>query len=112
MVVVADWDDVRRVVRVLPEVAESTAYGRLAWRVRDKLFLWERPLRPRDLEELGSDAPTGAVLGARVADEGVKQALIADEPDVFFTTSHFEGNPAVLAQLDRLSPEALAELAT
>ena len=29
------------------------------------------------------------MLGARVADEGVKFALIADDPAVYFTTPHF-----------------------
>ena len=51
------------------------------------------------------------MLGARVPDEGAKRALVADEPDVYFTTAHFDGYPAVLARLDALGPEALTELA-
>jgi hypothetical protein len=108
---VADWDDVRRVALALPEVAESTSYGSLAWKVRDKAFLWERPLRKRDVEELGNAAPSGPILGARMPDVGAKEALIASEPDVYFTTSHFDGYPAVLVQLDRLDPTGLDELA-
>jgi hypothetical protein len=46
-----------------------------------------------------------------VPDEGAKRALIADEPDVYFTTSHFDGYPAVLARLDALDEAALTELA-
>ena len=48
--------------------------------------------------------------GARVADEGVKFALVAGEPEVYFTTPHFDGFPAVLARLaaiDTAQPEEL-----
>jgi hypothetical protein len=107
----ATWDDVARVCAALPETTVVAREGRRQWRVRDKLFVWERPLRPRDLAELGPSAPSGPVLGARVPDEGAKAALIAEEPDVYFTTSHFDGYPAVLCRLERLAPEALAELA-
>jgi hypothetical protein len=46
-----------------------------------------------------------------VPDEGAKLALVADDPDVYFTTSHFDGYPAVLVQLDHISVDELAELA-
>jgi hypothetical protein len=39
-----------------------------------------------------------------------RAALIAEEPDVHFTTSHFDGYPAVLCRLDRLAGQALTEL--
>jgi hypothetical protein len=107
----ATWDDVARVCAALPETTVVEREGRRQWRVRDKLFVWERPLRPRDLAELGPSAPSGPVLGARVPDEGAKAALIAEDPDVYFTTSHFDGYPAVLCRLDRLDDAALTELA-
>ena len=95
----------------MPEASERTSRDNRQWRVKDKLFVWERPLRPRDLAELGPSAPSGPVLGARVPDEGAKAALIAEDPDVYFTTSHFDGYPAVLCRLDRLDTAALTELA-
>jgi hypothetical protein len=107
---VATWDDVREVALALPGATEGTSWGRPAWKVKDRLFVWERPLGRKDVAELGGDAPTGPVLGARVPDEGAKHALLADEPDVFFTTSHFEGYPAVLVRLDAISRESLEEL--
>jgi hypothetical protein len=108
----ATWDDVSRVCSALPQVVESTrGDGLRQWRVGDKLFVWERPLRRSDLAELGDGAPTGPVLGARVPDEGAKRALIADEPHVYFTTSHFDGYPAVLCRLDVLPDDELVELA-
>jgi hypothetical protein len=108
----ATLDDVARISLALPETTESTSRGTRQWKVRDKLFVWERPLRPRDLEELGDAAPSGTVLGARVPDEGAKLALIAEEPGVYFTTSHFDGYPAILCRLDELDDQALTELAT
>ena len=107
----ATWDDVARICLALPGTAESTTYGARSWKVAGKLFLWERPLRRRDLEELGDAAPSGPVLGARVPDEGAKRALVAEEPGVYFTTAHFDGYPAVLARLDELDVAALTELA-
>jgi hypothetical protein len=109
---VATWDDVSRTCAALPETVETVSRdGRRQWRVRDKLYVWERPLRRTDLAELGDTAPRGPVLGARVPDEGAKDALLADEPDVYFTTSHFDGYPAVLCRLDRLDGQGLVELA-
>ena len=107
----ATWDDVARICLALPGTSESTTYGGRSWKVADKLFVWERPLRRRDLEELGDDAPTGPVVGARVPDEGAKQALVAEQPDVYFTTSHFDGYPAVLVRLEAIDEQSLIELA-
>ena len=107
------WDDVARRCLALPETNEAGSRdGNRQWRVRDKLFAWERPLRRRDLEELGDAAPRGPVLAVRVPDEGAKFALIAEEPDVYFTTGHFTGYPAVLCRLDRLGEAELTELLT
>jgi hypothetical protein len=108
----ATWDDVRRICLALPETAETTnGWGQRSWQVRGKGFAWDRPLRQRDLAELGDAAPTGPVLAAYVPDEGAKRALIADDPAVFFTIHHFDGYPAVLARLERMDEETLTELA-
>ncbi|MGH2917138.1 MAG: MmcQ/YjbR family DNA-binding protein [Solirubrobacteraceae bacterium] len=106
----ASWDDVRRIALGLPEASERSARDLAQWRVRDKLFVWERPLRQADLRALGEDAPTGTILGARVEHLGAKEALLADDPDVFFTTPHFDGYPAILVCLDAIGLEDLEEL--
>jgi hypothetical protein len=106
---VADWDDVARIVGELPETAEASPR---TWRVRKKLIAWERPLRKADYEALGDAAPDGDILGARVPDEGVKFALIADDPSVYFTTPHFDGYPAVLVRLAEIGVPELTELIT
>jgi hypothetical protein len=108
----ADWDDVRRIALALPETTERTSREHAFWRVRDKGFVWERPLRASDLRALGDAAPTGPILGARVEHLGAKEALLADDPDVFFTTPHFDGYPAVLVRLERIRVAELDELIT
>ncbi|MCE7010457.1 MmcQ/YjbR family DNA-binding protein [Kibdelosporangium philippinense] len=109
----ADWEDVRRIALGLPSVVESTSgFGHIQWRVKDKSFIWERPLRKSDYEALGDSAPDGPILGVRVADVGVKEALIAADPGVYFTTPHFDGYPAILVQLAEIPVPELDELIT
>jgi hypothetical protein len=106
----ATWTDVRRIALALPEATERSSRGSATWAVRDKGFVWERPLRRADFEALGDKAPDGPILAARVADVGVKQALLTDNPDVYFTTPHFDGYPAILVRLDRIDVAELNEL--
>lgn len=101
-----------RIVGGLPLTAEQAPHD---WRVGRKLLAWERPLRKSDREALtraGSEPPSGDIVGVRVSDEGVKFALIADEPGVYFTTPHFDGYPAVLVRLAEIEVRDLEELIT
>jgi hypothetical protein len=108
----ATWDDVRRIALALPETSERVSREKRQWRVKDKLFVWERPLRPKEIEALGADAPDGPILGARVEHVGAKEALLADDPRVYFTTPHFDGYAAILVRLDRIASEDLDEVVT
>jgi len=106
----ATWDDVAGVVGELPLTEERAPNE---WRVGKKLIAWERPLRASDHQALtaqGIEPPQGDILGVRVADEGVKFALIAAEPAVYFTTPHFDGYPAVLIRLAAIDEQGLREL--
>jgi hypothetical protein len=106
----AGWDDVERIALGLPETSERISRGLRQWQVKGKLFVWERPLRRADYEALGDAAPDGPILGVRVEHLGAKEALLASEPDVFFTTPHFDGYPAVLVRLERIGVDDLEEL--
>jgi hypothetical protein len=108
---VAGWDDVRHLALSLPETSERESRGNLQWRVKEKLFVWERPLRKPDLEALGDRAPKGPVLGAMVADLGEKEALLAENRGLLFTTPHFNGYAAVLVRLELISVDQLSHLA-
>jgi hypothetical protein len=106
----ASWDDVRRIALGLPGSEERLSRGLRQWRVGDKLFVWERPLRRSDLAALGDAAPEGPILGVRVEHLGAKEALLADPSGVYFTTPHFDGYPAVLVRLDAIGVPDLEEL--
>lgn len=106
----ASFEDVRRIALSLPETSERPQWGNMSWRVRNKPFVWERPLRESDLSALGADAPEGAILGVRVEHLVAKEAMIADDPSVYFTTPHFDGYAAVLVRLDEISLDDLDEV--
>jgi len=108
----ATWEDVARLALALPGTSEGTSYGNRSWQAGRKSFVWERPFRQTDLKLLGDAAPEGPILGARVEHEGAKQALIADDPDVFFTIPHFDGYPAILVLLDAIGIEDLEDVVT
>lgn len=107
----ATWDDVRRLALALPEATERPSdEGLLQWRVREKGFAWERPLRRGDLAALGDAAPDGPILAAHLPDLGAKEALLAEDADVYFTTPHFNGYRAILVRLERIAVSELEEL--
>jgi hypothetical protein len=106
----ATWEDVRRIALRLPATDERIARGCRQWRVKDKLFVWERPLRRSDLAALGDAAPDGPILGARVEHLVAKEALVANDEGVFFTTPHFDGSPAILVRLDEITVPMLDEV--
>ncbi|HZG92882.1 MAG TPA: MmcQ/YjbR family DNA-binding protein [Pseudonocardia sp.] len=103
----ADADDVRRLALSLDGVEEIDCDG-FDFRVGGKGFVWSYPERaPGKRRVLRTDI---AVL--HVGDEAEKQALLLGEPDLFFTTSSYDGFPLVMVRLDRLDRDRLAELVT
>jgi hypothetical protein len=103
----ADADDVRRLALALPHVVEIESDG-FDFRVDDKGFVWSYPERkPGKPRLIRTDI---AVLF--VGDEAEKQALLLGEPDVFFTTSSYDGLPLVMLRLAEVDVERLRELVT
>lgn len=108
----ASWEDVQRIALALPATSERDARGKRWWQVKDKGFVWERPLRQKEIDSFGGEVPDGPILAARVEHLGAKEALMAEDPNVYFTTSHFDGYAAILVRLERISGEELQELVT
>jgi hypothetical protein len=79
---------VRAILTKLPGVEEGTSYGTPAFKVKGKL-----------LARMKED---GETLVLRVALE-LKEALIEENPEVFFTTPHYDGYAAVLVRLRKIS---------
>ena len=108
----ATWADVERIASALPEVSEGIRFETRVWRVGKKGFVWERPLRPKDLAELGEHARPGPILGAATVDVDEQLALVDGESDYCFITQHFAGFPAVLIQLGEIPAGRLREIIT
>ena len=91
----ADWKIVRKIALSFPEVEESTG-ERISYSVRGKGFAWAA--RERD----------GGGLAVRV--DGEEKELILDSnPDVYFTSPHYRGFPAVQIRLENVDREELLQ---
>ena len=85
------WDDVVALARELPEIEESTSYGRPALKVRGKFVA---ALRTN---------PDAVVLRC---DLDEKPLLLEARPDILFETPHYHGWGYVLLKLDASEDEA------
>jgi hypothetical protein len=86
--------------------------GRPSYLAHGKLFCCHRGRR-RDAIDPQTGERLDDVLMFRVADEGVKELLLADDRGLFFTTPHFDGYAAVLMRipdLARVDRDELEEL--
>jgi hypothetical protein len=113
----ATLDDMRTIVRDLPDSAEVVEghRGGAGWRAAKGLFVWERGPSQRDLDQLaalGRAWPDGIVVGVRTEGLEGKSAVLGAYGDVAFDIPHFEGYPAVLVHLDTIDAERLRELVT
>ncbi|WP_349828612.1 MmcQ/YjbR family DNA-binding protein [Brevibacterium litoralis] len=110
----ATMDDVVRIAQSLPEVTMRPAWGNDMWRVRDKGFVWARPLNRTDRAHLGvpAETDTGSTIGVRTESQEAKEALLGTDPDVYFTIPHFDGSPVLLVQVDAIDAEDLHEVIT
>ena len=112
----ATLDDVARVTAALPEVAEGEdkhGHGHRTWSIGAEAFAWERPFSKADVKRFGDQTPPeGPILAVRTADLHDKEAVLAANPDAFFTIPHFDGYSAVLIQLRKVSPETLQDALT
>ena len=108
----ATEDDLRRLApnaggtTALPETVEGDDGG---FSVRGKGFAWrasdrEAPTQPRRI--------LPGVWAVRTPSAEEKLALMDAEPDIYFSTPHYNGYPAVLVRLAAVDPDELGELLT
>ncbi len=90
-------DDVRAIALALPGAFEQASYGdRPSWRTKPRMFTWIR------------DDPEALVVWVDSVED--RDALLAADPDTFFTTDHYAGQPIVLVRLGTVDLAEATEL--
>ena len=93
------FETVRRIGLALQEVQEGGAYGARALRVRGKLLA---------CEPVNRSAEPGSLV-VRV-DDGDRDALLAEAPEVYYLPDHYKNFHSVLVRLARIDADALRDL--
>ncbi len=83
------WDQFVALACELPEVAETTSYGRPALKVRGKFIA-------------GHNTKERAFV-LRLASVEEQEFLIEMAPQIYYITDHYKGYPAVLARPGKLT---------
>ena len=105
----ANQQDVRRIALSLPGAFQEE--GRFAFAVENKgkakgfVWVWLERIHPKKAR-----VPCPGVLAVRVRDQAEKAALLAGDPDIFFTEPHYNGFPAVLVRLRAVTKAQLRKL--
>jgi hypothetical protein len=93
------FDAVRRIGEALPGVEEGTAWGTPALRMRGKLLACMASHRSAEPD----------TLVVMIAFDQ-REALLAEQPDVYYLKDHYVGHPCVLVRLHRIREDALRDL--
>jgi hypothetical protein len=93
------FDTVREIGLALPDVEDSTMYGKLALKVRGKLLTC---LAIHKSAEPGS-------LVVRI-DFEQRAGLLAEAPETYYVTDHYRNYPTVLVRLSRIRIDELRDL--
>jgi hypothetical protein len=107
----ASQTDVRRIALSLPQTVEEE--GRFAFSVLHPAerkgfgWVWQERVDPKKAR-----VANPSVLAIRVADQTVKDLLLASDTEKFFTEPHYNGFPAVLVRLAAIDADELEELLT
>jgi hypothetical protein len=94
-----DFKVVEAIGRALPDVEVATAWNSPALKVRGKMFVC-----------IASNKAAEPNTLVAMMDFRDRDALIADDPDVYYLKDHYLGYPCVLARLSRIRRDALRDL--
>jgi len=108
----ASQKDVRAIALALEDVVESPdrfafSVARSGAKARGFVWAWNERVDPKKPR-----VPRADVVAVRVAGADDKAALLAADPDKFFTEPHYNGFPAVLVRLPAVTRGELRALVT
>jgi hypothetical protein len=105
----ANQNDVRQIALSLPGAREKEGQFAFCVLVRGKLkgfaWVWRERVEPKKAR-----VPNPRVLAVRVRDLGEKAVLLAGDPERFFTEPHYNGFPAILVRLGKVTRAQLRQL--
>ncbi|QGZ94468.1 MmcQ/YjbR family DNA-binding protein [Terricaulis silvestris] len=83
------WDEFVKIAKELPEVEESTSYGRPAIKVRGKF--------------MAGYNPNEKAFVLRIANVEEQDFLCEMAPELFYITPHYKGYPALMMRPGKLT---------
>ena len=93
------FDDVREFGLKLPNAEESIAWGTSVLRVNGNIFT---------AVPIHKSAEPGSI--SIHCETSVRDAMIEEQPDIYYTAAHYENYPVVLVRLARITPDILDDL--
>jgi hypothetical protein len=93
------FEPIRKIGQTLPEVELGTAYGAPALKLRGQMFACMTTHK--------SSEPGSLAIRMSFAD---RDELIANDPDVYYLTPHYEPYPCIVVRLSRVHKDALKGL--
>ena len=93
------FDDVREIGLKLPDTEEGVAWGTPVLRVNGHIFTGI-PIHP--------SAEPGSL--SVHCDVTTRDAMIEEQPDIYYTAAHYENYPCVLVRLSRVNRDVLKDL--
>lgn len=106
-------DQLRQICLLLPGSVEGENKGQIGFSVpfkgKHKGYAWNwmertHPKKARTVNQ--------GVLAVRVPNLSAKELLLSSDAEKFFTEPHYNGYPAILVRLEKITPEELEELLT
>ena len=94
-----DFGRVRKAAAGLPDIEETTSWGAPALKVRGKMFVCQAINKQAELNTL--------VVRMDIAQ---RDALIEEDPAVYYLKDHYVDYPCVLVRLSHVHPDALRDL--
>ena len=93
------FEPIRKIGQTLPEAELGTAYGAPALKLRGQMFACMTTHK--------SSEPGSLAIRMSFAD---RDELIANDPDVYYLTPHYEPYPCIVVRLSRVHKDALKDL--